>query len=94
MGCYARIVFHDCKDSKALHMCASFDSQKCLKYLIDAKVDVNHTDFMGETALHKAGRKNLHVCFDMLVAAGGVPTHLNLMHESPAQLLQDTTSYQ
>ena len=79
--------------TRPLHLCASFDSRRCLKFLIDKKVDLNSTDFMQETALHKAGRKNYHVAYEMLVKAGGSTTFLNEQHETPAALLQDETQY-
>ncbi len=75
-----------------LHMCANFDSRNCLKFLIDHKVDTNIVDNFGESALHKAARKNYNIAYKMLVDAGAVPGLLNHMHEKPSELSVDEPS--
>ena len=75
-----------------LHMCANFDSRECLKFLIDHKVDVNLIDNFGESALHKAGRKNYNIAYKMMVDAGAVSGLLNHMHEKPSDLTVDEPS--
>jgi len=76
--------------TRPIHLAASFDSRRCLEYILSfPHLDRNSTDFMGESALHKASRKNFHICYDMLIEAGADNQLHNNMHETPAALMQD-----
>lgn len=72
-----------------LHVAAVFDSRKCIQALIEYDVDVNARDNMMETAMHKAARRNYILAYNMLKAAGGRDTLVNLMGETPADVLVD-----
>jgi ankyrin repeat protein len=56
---------------------------------LSALVQVNARDNMMETAMHKAARRNFILAYNMLKAAGGRDTLLNLMGETPADVLVD-----
>ena len=64
-----------------------------MKFLIESKVEADSVDTMGETPLHRAGRKNFFQAYDMLVAAGADESILNQMRETPKQLKLDATQY-
>lgn len=78
--------------SRPIHLAASFDCRRTLRLLLESGVNPNSPDFMGESAMHKAARKNFHLAYDMLQGAGGADQLLNNMHETPAHLLQDGTA--
>jgi hypothetical protein len=50
---------------------------------------VNVRDNMMETPMHKAARRNYILAYNMLKEAGGRDTLLNLMGETPADVLVD-----
>jgi hypothetical protein len=78
--------------SRPIHLAASFDCRRTLGLLLKSGVNPNSQDFMGESAMHKAARKNFHLAYDMLQEAGGADKLLSNMHETPAHLLQDSTA--
>ena len=88
--------YYDCPSlngTRPIHMCCNFNSLKCMKFLIESKVEADSVDTMGETPLHRAGRKNFFQAYDMLVAAGADESILNQMRETPKQLKLDATQY-
>ena len=76
-----------------LHLCGEFGSIKCLEYLISLKLDMNSQDSIGETPMHKAGRKNFFEVYNTMKAAGGSDQLKNLLGETPHQVLHDETLY-
>ena len=76
-----------------LHLCGEFGSMKCLEYLISLKLDMNPQDSVGETPMHKAGRKNYFEAYNTMKAAGGADNLKNLLGETPFQVLHDETLY-
>lgn len=72
-----------------LHIAAVFDSRKSIQVLVDMEVDVNAVDNMMETPMHKAARRNYILAYNMLKEAGGRDTAINLMGETPADVLVD-----
>jgi len=78
--------------TRPLHLATSFNCRRCMEFILKAGVDPNSLDFMGEAAMHKAARKNFHLAYEMLKEYNAAEQLLNNMHETPAQLLQDTTA--
>ena len=60
-----------------------------LTCLLCSALQVNARDNMMETPMHKAARRNYILAYNQLQAAGGRDTLLNLMGESPADVLVD-----
>lgn len=56
---------------------------------VDRIVNVNSKDSSHETPLHKAARNKLTISYQKLVAAGASEDILNMMKQSPKQLLLD-----
>ena len=76
-----------------LHLCGEFGSMKCLEYLISLKLDMNSQDSVGETPMHKAGRKNHFEAYNTMKEVGGSDKVKNLLGETPFQALHDETLY-
>jgi len=76
-----------------LHLAAEFASINCCKYLLEQGVPHSPLDSMGETPLHKAGRKQNFTVYRMLVAAGANEHQKNNLKETPKNLLYDATNY-
>ena len=54
---------------------------------------VNNQDNLGETPMHKAGRKNYFEAYKMMQNAGGSDSIKNNLRETPKQLMFDGTIY-
>ena len=80
---------------RCAHMCGDFGSMKCLEYLISLGVSMSNADSVGETPLHKAGRKNFFEAYDVIKTATGPDGERvqNLLRETPHGLLHDETLY-
>lgn len=75
-----------------LHIAALNDSVNAAKVLIGLNVDVNARDQQGDTPMHKAGRSKCFEIFRMIKAAGGLENATNLIKETPAKLLYDSSN--
>lgn len=76
-----------------LHIACMNNSQRVVKFLLHHKVRIDFKDSSGDTALHKAGRKQLNRLYEMLIEAGASQSVKNNYGETPRDLLIDNPSY-
>lgn len=76
-----------------LHIACLNNSQRVVQFLLAQKVRVDFKDSSGDTALHKAGRKQLNEIYQMLLHAGASESIKNNYGETPRDLLIDNPTY-
>lgn len=76
-----------------LHIACMNNSQRVVEFLLAHAVRVDFKDSSGDTALHKAGRKQLNGIYQLLVDAGASPSIKNNYGETPRDLLTDNPRY-
>lgn len=55
-----------------LHICATYDSEHCLKFLIESGADVNIKDYKGRSPLHLAAKYESSKCLKLLIENGSL----------------------
>jgi ankyrin repeat protein len=75
--------------ARPLHLAATVDARNCVEYLLDSSILPNNIDNNGDSALHKAGRFNHFTVYRLLVSKGADESLINMMRESPQELLRD-----
>ena len=80
-------------DTSPLHIACLNNSLRVAEFLLKMKVRVDFQDSAGDTALHKAGRKQLNTMYQMLLETGASQSIKNNYGETPKDLLNDDTSY-
>jgi len=76
-----------------LHIACLNNSQRVVQFLLTHKVRVDFKDGSGDTALHKAGRKQLNGIYQLLLRAGASESIKNNYGETPRDLLIDNPTY-
>lgn len=76
-----------------LHIACLNNSQRVVQFLLTHKVRVDFKDGSGDTALHKAGRKQLNGIYQLLLQAGASESIKNNYGETPRDLLIDNPTY-
>jgi len=74
---------------RPLHMAANVNAYSSVSYLISVGVDFQSVDSGGDTALHKAARRNFFETYRVLRAAGAREDVKNTLWETPAKLMND-----
>lgn len=78
--------------TRPLHVAATYNATKTVDFLVARGAEVNAADSAGETALHKAARKNNFDAYRAIARAGGRDDIKNMARETPKDLLCDKTN--